>query len=117
MTRNTTKGMSIGHTISRASTKREMKFSVVDNLASAIIDAPKSTNMIKRGWMIDIPMPNPNNLNGPSLAKIVINFGGGESGSSSTKKLRTARISNNKPAIRKNPSETLLDTFSPGDEI
>jgi hypothetical protein len=108
--------MSIGHTISRARTKREMKFSVVDNLASAIIDAPKSTNMIKRGWMIDIPIPNPNTLTGPSLANRVMNFGGGASGSSSTKKLRTARMSSNKPANRKKVSETLLDTFSPGDD-
>src|SRR5689334_16693426 len=115
MTRNTTNGMSIGHTMKRANIKSEMKFSVVDNRASAIMDAPKSTNMIKRGWMMDIPMPNPNNLTGPSLAKTVMNFGGGVSGSSSMKKLRTARIINNKPARRKNPSETLLDTFNPGE--
>src|SRR5207247_7367150 len=108
-------GMSIGHTMSRASTKSERKFSVADNLASAMIDAPTSTNMMKRGWMIDIPMPNPNNLTGPNLAKTVMNFGGGASGSSSTKKLRTAMTSNNKPARTTKPSETLLNTFSQGD--
>ena len=103
--------------MSRASTKIEIMFSVDDNLASAMIDAPASMNMIKRGWMIEIAMPNPNNLTGPSLAKIVMNFGGGASGSSSPKKLRTARMSNNKPVIRKKVSETILDPLRLVDAI
>jgi len=109
ITRNTIMGINIGHTISNASTKIEIKFSEAGNLASAMIDAPARTNIIKRGCMIDIAIPNPNNLTGPTSSKIVMNFGGGVSGSSSPKKLRTARMSNNKPKIKKKISTIALD--------
>ena len=94
-------GMSITHTMSNASTKIAMKFSESGNLASAMIDVPARMRMIKRGCINDIAMPSPNNFIGPSWSIIDMNFGGGVSGSFSPKKVRTARISNNNPKIKK----------------
>ena len=101
MNRYAKMGMNITHTMSNASTKIAMKFSEFGNLASAMIDVPARMSIIKRGCMNDIAMPSPNNFTGPSWSKIDMNFGGGVSGSSSQKKVRTARMSNNKPKIKK----------------
>src|SRR5205823_12583120 len=78
-TRNTTTGISIGHTIKRASHNTEKRFWVVDSLASAITVAPTSTSAIKRNCISESTTPTPNNLTGPILSKIVMNFGGGAS--------------------------------------
>jgi len=101
-------GISIGHIISRASTNKEMMFSMVDSLASAMSAAPASTSRIKRGCISDKPTPTANNLTGPNLSKRVKIFGGGASGSSSPKKLRTPRMSNSKPKIKKTTAGIVL---------
>ena len=101
MSRYAKMGMNMTHTMSNASTKIAMKFSEMGNLASAMIDVPARMSIKNRGCINEIAMPSPNNFAGPSRSIIDMNFGGGVSGSSSPKKDRTARISNNKPKIKK----------------
>jgi len=101
-------GMSITHTMRNASTKIDMKLSEGVKLASAMIDAPARINIMNRGCMKHIAMPNPNNLNGPISSKIVMYFGGGVSGSSSPKNVRTARIISNSPKTKKKATVSVL---------
>ena len=86
----------------------EMKLSDGVKLASVMIDAPARINIMNRGCIKHIAMPNPNNLIGPILSKIDMNFGGGVSGSSSPKKVRMARIISNKPKTKKKATVTVL---------